>query len=306
MAIKKKVVESSYINNSNYMDNEKNCAGNCGSGNCGGACSSGCCDKSNVWHLSFGKQILWTLVGVLLVYLIFYVGVLTRNDIKKFFYVGMADQMERTISVAGYGKVTGSNDIAVTSVGYSNVDSDVAKAQLANKVIMDQVMAGLKKLNIADNDLQSDYSIYPEYNYTQDKGQVLKGYRVTNNVTVKVRNLTNIPAVLSLAGQYGANQVGNLTFTIDDPNNLKAAARTKAVKDAEEKAIALANQLGVRLVEVVSYNEYDAGPVYPPYTMAKSGLGMGGAVDMAAPAVVASGSQDVAMNVNVMYKIVPR
>lgn len=265
-----------------------------------------CCGEKNVWHLEFGRQILWTLFGILLVYVVFYVGVLTRNTIKKYDYIGLSDQMERTIVVSGYGKVNSSNDIAVTNLGYSNIDSDVAKAQLANKKVMDQVLAALKKLGIEEKDLQSSYSIYPEYNYTPEKGQELRSYRVNNEVLVKIRNLANIPAVLNLAGKYGANQVGGLSFTIDDPNNLKALARAKAVKDAQEKAVALANQLGVRLVAVVSYNEYDAGPIYPmPYAaMMKSDMGGGG--PEVAPAQVAAGSQDVAMNVNIVYRIISR
>ena len=209
--------------------------------------------------------------------------------------------MERTITVNGTGKVNGSNDIAITTLGYSNTDKDVAVAQVANKKVMDAVMNDLKKLGVADKDMQTEYSIYPDYSFTQDRGQELKGYRVSNNVTVKIRDLSKMSAVLSLAGKHGANQVNGLNFTIDDPENLKLQARDKALSDAIIKAQRLTQTLGVRLIEVVSYNEYEGGPEPIPMYARAEGLGGGG--DMGGPEIVARGSRDVVMNVNVTFKI---
>lgn len=269
---------------------------------CGG--EGGCkCSHSN-YAGDFGKKIIMTLVGVLLVYGIFYLGTLVRSNIKKYEFIGKADRMERSVLVSGIGKVTGSNDIAMTTIGYSNTDKDIAKAQLDNKKVMDQVFTELQTLGIADKDLQSNYTVYPDYNYTQDKGQELKGYKVSNQITIKIRDLSKIPAVLGLAGKYGATEVGGLSFTIDDPENLKAQARDKALADAQIKAVKLANALGVRLVAVLNYNEYEAGPDF--YAMKSSvPIGMGAAEGGGAPSDVASGSKDVIMNVNISYEIAP-
>lgn len=246
-------------------------------------------------------------VGVLLVYGIFYLGTLVRNNIKKYYYIGQADKMERILMVAGYGKVTGNNDIAVTTIGYSTTDKDMAKAQGDNKKVMDQVFADLKKLAVADADMQSNYTVYPEYNFTQDKGTELKGYKVTNQVTIKIRDLAKISQILGLAGKYGANEVNGLSFTIDDPENLKAQAREKAVADAKAKALKLAASLGVRLGNVISYSEYEAGPEYYPKfassNMMVDGMGAGGGV---APAQIAAGANDVAISVNLNIEMLPR
>ncbi|PIT88311.1 MAG: hypothetical protein COU29_00780 [Candidatus Magasanikbacteria bacterium CG10_big_fil_rev_8_21_14_0_10_36_32] len=253
-------------------------------------------------HGFFVKKLFMTLLGVLLVYLIFYVGTAISLNIKKSNYVGLADRSEKTVSINGLGKVTGDNNIAVTSIGYSNTDKEVAKAQTSNKQVMDQVVAELKSLKIEDKDLQTNYTIYPEYDYTE-KGAVLKGYKVTNTVTIKIRDLSKINVVLSLAGKYGANEVVGLNFTIDDTSNLKDQARNKALVDAKNKAAILAQSLGVRLGGVVSYNEYESGDDnYYKYSAYSGGIGGG---EMA-PAVVSSGSKDVIMNVNVVYEILPK
>ncbi len=253
---------------------------------------------------SFGSKILYTLIGVFLVYLIFYLGTLMRLNMKQFFYVGQADQMERTITVNGYGKMNGINNIAVTTIGYNNTDKDVSKAQADNKKVMDQVYADLKKMNIEDKDLESNYTIYPQYDYTQANGQQFKGYQVSNNVTVKIRDLAKVPDVLALAGKYGANSVNGLSFTMDDTQELKNQARTKALSDAKAKAFKLAQNLGVQLVEVVSYNEYE-GSTGGPYPVMNN-YGMGAGADVKAAPTVSGGSQDVEMNVNITYKIVSK
>ncbi len=251
------------------------------------------------FHNHFGKKIIMTIVGILLVYGVFYVGTLIRNNVKKYDFIGKADRMERTIIINGFGKVTGNNDIAMTIIGYSNTDKDVAKAQAANKKVMDQIYAELKKIGVADKDLQSNYSIYPDYNYTEAKGQELRGYRVSNSLTVKIRDLSKISDVLGLAGKYGATEVSGLSFTIDDPENLKAQARDKALADLKVKANRLANALGVRLGGIISYNEYEGGiDLYQQkvYMGAEMGGGDG-------PAAISGGSKDVTMNVSVTYEV---
>lgn len=240
-----------------------------------------------------------TFVGVLLVYAVFYLGTAIRKNMKEYDYIGKADRMERSVTVNGFGKVTGNNDIAVTSIGFSNTNKDIAQAQADNNKVMDQVMADLKKLGIQEKDLQTNYTIFPEYNYSQERGQELKGYRVSNSVTVKIRDLSKISQVLALAGRYGANEVGGLSFTIDDPENLKADARAKALADAKVKAQNLANTLGVRLGEVIGYYENESQGEYPMYD--KAMMGMGGATTN--QVAVSSGSKDVTMNISIIYEI---
>lgn len=268
---------------------------------CCGEGKSHCCMGG---HGFFVKKIFMTLAGVLLVYLIFYIGTNISLNIKKYNYVGVADRSEKTIAIAGLGKVTGDNNIAVTTIGYSNTNKEVAKAQTDNKKVMDQIMAELKKLKIEDKDLQTNYTIYPDYDYTQ-AGSVLKGYKVSNTVTIKIRDLTKINVVLSLAGKYGANEVGGLNFTIDDNSILKDQARVKALADAKNKAAVLAQSLGVRLGNVVSYNEYESGGDDAYYKYSSYGIGGAGGAETA-PAVVSSGSKDVIMNVNIVYEILPK
>lgn len=253
-----------------------------------------CCREK--FHDNFGKKILMTLVGVLIVYLTFYVGTLMRNNIKKYDTIGQADQNERSITISGTAKVNAKNDLAMTTIGYTNIDADVGKAQADNTKVMNPVLTDLKSLGIEDKDLQSDVSVYPQYDYT-DKGSVLKGYRVTNNINVKIRDLSKVSAVLALPAKYGVNSISGLSFTVDDVEKLKEQARENALEDARLKAIKLSRILGVKVGEVINYSDFETSVGAMPYA-AK-------AMDSISAPQVASGSQDVTMNVNVTYKIYP-
>lgn len=252
------------------------------------------CCRGGKFHDNFGQKILMTLVGVLIVYLTFYIGTLMRNNIKKYDTIGQAAQNERTITINGTGKVTVKNDVAVTTIGYTNSAPEVGRAQADNTKVMNPVLDELKNLGIAANDIQSDFSINPQYDYT-DKGSVFKGYRVTNSVTVKIRDLSKISAVLALPSKFGVNTVSGLSFTVDNLENQKGLARQRALLDAKRNALRLSVVLGVQVGEVVNYSDFESSSGAPIPYMAK-------AMDSAAPQV-SSGSQDVMMNVSVTYKI---
>jgi len=258
---------------------------------CGGGCKCG----------GFGRKIIITLVGILLVYVIVLVGSMVRNNLQKFNFIGKADRMERTITVQGLGKVTAKPDIAVTTMGMIANAATVAEAQQKNTDTMNKLIEKLKALGIDSKDIQTtNYNIYPQYNYTQDKGQELRGYEVNQSVTVKIRDLSKANNVLALAGEVGANSVGGLQFTIDDDDVYKAEARRLALQEVAEKSKALTSMLGVRVVGIVAYSEYDGGGG-PIYMKSMAGeIGGGGSVP--AP-TIESGSMDVTMNVSLTLEI---
>ncbi|MBD3310967.1 MAG: DUF541 domain-containing protein [Candidatus Magasanikbacteria bacterium] len=247
----------------------------------------------------FCKVIFMTLFAILLVYLIVFFGVLIRNNLQEYKFIGKADKMERNIAIQGQGKVTVTPDIAITTMGMMAEGETVAEAQEQNTQVMNRLISELKKLNISEEDIQTtNYNIYPQYNYTEDEGRELVGYQVSQNVTVKIRDLSKANEVLGLAGEVGANSVGGLQFTIDDREVYKNEARKEALKNAAEKATMLSKALGVDLVSVVSYNEHEAGSVDPLYrSYAMEGLG-GGALPQ-----IESGSTEVVMNVNIVFEI---
>jgi len=159
----------------------------------------------------------------------------------------------------------------------------------------------LAELGIASEDMQTtNYNIYPQYNYTSEEGRILEGYEVSQSVSVKIRDLEKANQVIALAGEVGANSVSGLQFTIDDREVYLEEARMEALKKVYTKAQALSQALGVRIVSIVSYGEYETSGDVSPYMYDKSAYGMGGAE---ATPDIQSGSMDVEMSVNITFEI---
>lgn len=256
----------------------------------------------NLKNMDFGRKLLGTLVGIMLVYSIVFLGTLIRNNLQKFYFIGKADRAEHTISVEGQGKVTVLPDIGMTSMGMVAEAPTVAEAQQKNTETMNKLITRLKELGVDAKDIQTaNYNVYPQYNYTEKDGQTLKGYQVSQNVSVKIRNLQNAQKVLALAGEVGANSVSGISFTIDDRDVYKAQAREIAIKKVHDKAESLSRSLGVRVVGIVNYNEYEGGQnEYPLY---KSNMVADSAPASVPAPSIEPGSTDVILNVSVTYQI---
>jgi len=205
------------------------------------------------------------------------------------------------ISVSGEGKVSGAPDVAVLTLGVSALAPSVKDARDQAATAMDGVVDSIKGNGVDEKDIQStQFSVQPEYTW-RDSNQVLTGYRVTNIVTAKVRDIDNTSKVIDDAVAAGGDltQVQGISFTIDDPDQLRDEARQEAVADAKAKAQRLAELSGVGLGKVMSISESSSVPSVP--------LSYGGIVAPATgPGVstpIETGEMDVVVTVQVLYAI---
>lgn len=228
------------------------------------------------------------------------VALMIRAGLKQYNYIGKQVQERDTITISGEGKVTAIPDIATIQLGLTTEKKTVADAQKENTDKMNQLNKQLKDKGVEAKDIQtSNYSIYPQYDWNNGK-QTLRGYQVNQTVTVKIRNLDKIGDILSAAGNLGLNQVGGLSFDIDEPEKLRQEARIKALENAKEKAKALADIMDVKLGKVVSFTESSQypQPIYKNYA-----LGIGGGAESAPAPQVESGSMDIVVEAMVVYEI---
>jgi hypothetical protein len=241
--------------------------------------------------------LLSAFVIVLIVVLIFW----ARNLYKQNYYIGKNPQLDRTITITGEGKITAIPDIALVSLGMENTSMDIQVAQKKNSDTMNSLINQLKALDISKDDIQTtSYNIYPQYDWVNGK-QILRGYTVSQNVTVKIRETSKIDNVLKIAGDLKLNQVGGLSFDIDNPEVYKQQAREKALQNAKEKADALAKIMGVKLGKVISFSESGTMPTPYPVYARQEALGIGGGEGTAPN--VSPGSQDIIVNASVVYEL---
>lgn len=250
------------------------------------------------------KLPVWKILGtVLTIFLVIFISVLTWNAVKEHDYIGRSEQQIYTITISGEGKVTAIPDIAQISLGIQTEKWKVVDAQKENTEKMNGIIKELKGMDIDAEDIKTtNYSIYPRYDWNEGI-QILRGYQVTQDVMVKVRDLEKVGDILDAAASAGANQIGGLNFTIDEPEDLRQQAREKALVNAKEKADALAKVAGAKLGKLVSFNESSNGyavPYYADYAMEAKTMGIGGGGGMPE---VEPGSQEIIINVTVTYEV---
>jgi uncharacterized protein YggE len=223
-----------------------------------------------------------------------------QNEAKKGRYIGQDIQVKNTIAVSGEGKILAKPDIGKVSLTVLSESKTVAAAQKDNTEKMNKTTQAMKDLGVDGKDLKTtNYNIYPNYQYIAGKSVII-GYQVSQTLDVKIRQLDKASAILAKAAENGVNQIGSLSFAIDNPESIKAEARKKAIDDAKQKADALKNDLGVSLIRIVSFFESSSQPPTPYY--ADKAYGIGGGGEAPTPEVQA-GQNEIVVNVTITYEI---
>lgn len=209
-----------------------------------------------------------------------------------------------TITVSDTGEIYAKPDLALTTFSVITEAKTVGEAMSENTKKMNAVIDFVKGQGVEEKDLKTtSFNIYPRYEwyekseiYPQGK-RVLVGYEVQQSLQVKIRDMTKIGDIIEGATEAGANQVGDLQFTIDKEDELKAQARAQAIEKAKTKAKELANQLGVKLVRITNFSESSVIPYY--YGLERAAVPIGGGE---APQIE-TGENKIEVTVTITYEI---
>ena len=173
------------------------------------------------------------------------------------------------LDVSATGEVSRVPDLAIISAGVQTLQPTATAAIEENATRMERVRAALKRAGIADKDIQtSSISLNPEYRYVENQPPVLTGYRASNTVNVKFRDLKRSGAILDALVKEGANQLNGPSLTIDKPEEAYDEARIKAIALGQRRADLYARALGKRVVRILSISESGAsipGPMPMAY-----------------------------------------
>jgi uncharacterized protein YggE len=219
----------------------------------------------------------------------------------------VADEMPHPlISMSGHGEVTAQPDTATITSGVTSQADTAAAALAANTEAMTALIQSLKEAGIAERDIQtSNFSVNPNYVYTDTRDENgytkpprIAGYQVQNTVTVRVRDLANLGAVLDRSVTVGANTINGISFSVDDPSGLYDKAREAAYADARRKAELYAGVAGEALGDVRSISEQQNGFQPQPYLMKTMAMDAA-----AAPVPVQAGELTFAIDVQVSWDL---
>jgi uncharacterized protein YggE len=203
----------------------------------------------------------------------------------------------RTFSVSGEGKEIVVPNIAEIRIGVISEGKDLTILQKENSEKMNKIISFLKEKGIDEKDVQTEnYLVSPKYDYSKSPYKII-GYTISQDLKVKVRDLSKIGEILSQAVNYGANNVSGPNFTVDDKEVYLEKAREKAIKNAREKAEKIAKTAGFKLGKIVSI--YESSPYETIPVMLKE---VGAAPEISQPQIQ-SGSQEIKVQVNITFEI---
>jgi len=203
----------------------------------------------------------------------------------------------RYITVNAEGTVKVVPDAVKIMAQVSVVDGTNAGALSKANSASSAVRKALVSNGVAIKDIATtSMSVYPEYNYTQDKGSVQVGYRASQSFTVTVRNATNAGAVIDAVMAAGGDnlQLQGVSPFIVDNSKATLAARSAAVANAKSKAASYAKLMGVKLGKVNYIVENSSSNPMPLYGVAK-------AADSAT--TIDLGTQDVTVSISVQWAL---
>lgn len=210
--------------------------------------------------------------------------------------------LPRTISVSGIGTAAAPPDMASVTCGVVTTAKTAQDALVANNTAMKRVLVELKSKGIVEKDMQtSGFRVYPEYAREQsprgtDKVNRVSQYRVSNNVSVKIRELSKLGETLDALVQTGSNQISGVEFGIAHLKTLNNEARKNAIADARERAELYAEATGTRVGKVISISEQQIPTPRP--MMARMAM-----AESVSAVPIATGEQGISATVNVMYEL---
>jgi uncharacterized protein YggE len=206
------------------------------------------------------------------------------------------------VELSVFESVSVTPDMATIGAGVSTEAATATEALRQNSAEMTKVIARIKALGIAEKDIQTTgINLNAQYDYDQDtRRQVFRGYQVSNRVSVILRQIDKAGAVLDALVTAGATDLSGPSFSIDNDEPAKDAARKRAIERAQAQALSYAALLGYDGAKVLAISESIEGHGMMP-EMAKMRM----AADVIASAApVQPGMVSTGVSITIKYELV--
>jgi uncharacterized protein len=167
------------------------------------------------------------------------------------------------LDVVATGEVTRVPDIVRINAGVVTQATTAVEAIRQNAARMERVRAALSRAGVAPRDIQtSNVSLQPDYRYAENQPPQLVGYRATNQVNVRFRDIAESGRILDALVAQGANQIDGPNLGLDRPEAALDEARVAALANARARAELYARSLNMRVRRVLLVSE--SGASLPP------------------------------------------
>jgi len=210
---------------------------------------------------------------------------------------------ESQIQVSATGTSAQLPDVATVSAGAISEGKTAREAMIGNATKMTAVFDALIDAGIDEKNITtSQLSLQPRYSYERNQQgrntPRIDGYEARNTVTVKSYDIEDVGVMLDALVKAGVNNINNVQFSVKDPKAAKAEARDAAIKEAREKAQAMAKAAGLKLGDLTSLSESGGG--FSPRPLQQYSRAV---TSESISTPVSAGEQTLSVSVNMIYEI---
>lgn len=171
-----------------------------------------------------------------------------------------AQQIQPSVNVTGEGKVIAVPDEVTISMGVQTQGKNAATVKSENDASVDKVLDYLLKMNIPQNQVQTEYvSLNKNYDYNTKT----YNYNASQTISVKLKDLSKYDEVMSGLVASGINTINGVDFNSSKMADYEAESRKKAVADAKEKAQEYASVLGQKVGKALLITEQSTSAPQP-------------------------------------------
>ena len=208
-----------------------------------------------------------------------------------------AQQTENVIVVQGVGEVTITNAEGRINASVSTLNQDAEVALSSNNAIVSNIVNELSGVGISPEDISTNrFDFYPEYEWN-DGQYIFEGYAVTNGVSIRVREVAAMGAILNLLVDAGASRINSVGFGSSDLGEVRKQALVKATEDALAKATILANANGVNLGKVIQVKLSSRNSILDQSSV-------NGGVSSGSPVPISPGQNTYVEKLSVTYELI--
>lgn len=174
------------------------------------------------------------------------------------------DNRYTTVTVSGDARIMAKPDTATISISVVTQNKNATEAQQQNAAQTTAVLNALKTAAGSGAEIEtSGYLLVPQRVYKENQPPTITGYEARNSITVTLRDLNRVGAVIDAATRAGANNIDNVAFSLRQDRNARGRALADATREAIGKANTLAQALGGRVVKIVAVQEGGMSPRPP-------------------------------------------
>jgi uncharacterized protein YggE len=210
---------------------------------------------------------------------------------------------QRLITVTGTGEVRLKPDQLGMTLGIEERGQDIPTMRKAAAEKAQTAIRAIKALGVKDSEIQtSRLNLRREWIQEPNKPPTKFLWVLSNAVTVKTAQVDKAGELLDAVVKAGFNDVNGPYFSLSDPSAARTEALVAALRNAREKADALAKVGGVTIAALESVTE--AGSVTPqPLYGGEMAMMRAAAADVGPATPVEAGEVTISASLTAAYRI---